>query len=153
MSKIDIYKLDHTGNSVWYYPGDVIVRDTEKVVVSARFTKDDFIFKGMMLKKDDHFIEAYYRTKWYNIFEIYDRDEGYLKGWYCNVTRPAVISRWKISYEDLALDLLVHYGGEAMLLDEDEFELLKLSEAEKKKAWVAVEELRSIFQDQTFRLK
>ena len=153
MSEINIYKLDHTGRSVWYYPGEVLSRDLDKVVVSARFTQARFCFNGMLLKKDDHFIEAYFRKKWYNIFEIYDRDEGHLKGWYCNVTRPAVISRWQISYEDLALDLFVHYCGETMLLDEDEFNNLELAQVEKEKAWTAVEELRSIFKDQTFRLK
>ena len=70
-------------------PAVSFLRDKEKVVIEAKFTKPDFLFNGMVLKKDDTFIEAYYRKKWYNIMEIYDRDDGHLKGWYCNVTRPA----------------------------------------------------------------
>lgn len=153
MDRITIYKLDHLENEVWNYSGKVICRDPEKVVIEARFTKPDFVFKGMLLKKDDLFIEAYYRKKWYNIFEIYDRDDGNLKGWYCNVTCPAKISRWKISYQDLALDVFVHYGGESMLLDEDEFEDLTLTEHEKVSAWNAVRELQELLADQKFRLQ
>jgi predicted RNA-binding protein associated with RNAse of E/G family len=145
--------LDHAGRAVWKYPGEVLLRDPEKVVVKARFTKNDFVFNGMLLKKDDLFLEAYYRKKWYNIYEIYDRDDGLLKGWYCNITRPPVVNRWKISYQDLALDLLVHYHGESMLLDEDEFKEIGLAADEFECAWNAVREVQRILSDQEFRLK
>jgi predicted RNA-binding protein associated with RNAse of E/G family len=152
LQKLIVYKLDHTGREVWNYPGKVIIRDKDKVVIEARFTKPDFVFNGMVLKQNDKFIEAYFRKKWYNIFEIYDRDDGRLKGWYCNITRPARFSRWKIAYQDLALDLLVHYQGSSILLDEDEFAGLGLPGQEIKQAWTAVTELRNIFKDQKFRL-
>jgi protein associated with RNAse G/E len=152
LQKLIVYKLDHTGREVWNYPGKVIIRDKDKVVIEARFTKSDFVFNGMVLKQNDKFIEAYFRKKWYNIFEIYDRDDGHLKGWYCNITRPAEFSRWKIAYQDLALDLLVHYQGSSILLDEDEFAELDLPEQEIKQAWIAVSELRNKFKDQKFRL-
>lgn len=153
MDKITIYKLDHLERDVWNYSGEVLFRDPEKVVVQARFTKADFIFNGMLLKKDDYFVEAYYRKKWYNIFEIYDRDDDHLKGWYCNVTRPADIARWKISYQDLALDVFVHFGGESMLLDQDEFKELNLQAPDQEKAWSAVRELQGLLVDQKFRLR
>jgi uncharacterized protein len=153
VDSITIHKLDHDGIEVWNYPGEVIQRDREKVVVKARFTKNDFVFNGMILKKDDLFIEAYYRMKWYNIYEIYDRDDGLLKGWYCNITRPPEINRWKISYQDLALDVLVHFRGESMLLDEDEFSNLDLAAEEIKNAWNAVRDVQMILSDQRFRLK
>lgn len=153
MDSITIYKLDHHGHAVWNYPGRVILRDPEKVVVEASFTKNDFVFNGMMLKKDDLFLEAYYRNKWYNIYEIYDRDDGLLKGWYCNITRPPEINRWKISYQDLGLDLLVHYRGESILLDEDEFKKMGLAADEHESAWNAVREVQRILSDQKFRLK
>jgi predicted RNA-binding protein associated with RNAse of E/G family len=153
LNSITIHKLDHNGTEVWNYPGEVIQRDREKVVVKARFTKDDFVFNGMLLKKDDLFLEAYYRLKWYNIYEIYDRDDGLLKGWYCNITRPPVINRWKITYQDLALDLLVHFHGESILLDEDEFKEIGLTTIEVENAWNAVREVQRILSDQRFRLK
>lgn len=152
MQKIKIYKLDHSGREVWNYSGTILERDQGKVIVDTIFDKPDFVFNGMILKKGDPFIEAYYRNKWYNIMEIYDRDDGHLKGWYCNITRPAVISRWKISYQDLALDLLVHYNGSSMLLDEDEFHKLDLLTQDVEQAWKAIAELQSLFNDNNFRL-
>ena len=152
MQRVIVTKLDHIGREVWNYPGNVLSRERDKVVIEAKFTKADFLFNGMELKKDDTFIEAYFRKKWYNIMEIYDRDDGHLKGWYCNVTRPAVISRWKIAYQDLALDLLVHYQGTSQLLDEDEFAELHLPANEAIQAWSAVSELKDIFKDPGFRL-
>lgn len=152
MQKIIVTKLDHTGREVWSYPGIVIQRDREKVIIEAKFTRSDFVFNGMELKLNDTFIEAYYRKKWYNIMEIHDRDDGHLKGWYCNVTRPADFSRWKIEYQDIALDLLVHHNGPIQLLDEDEFGEMNLPDREVEQAWSAVSELRTIFKDRLFRL-
>lgn len=98
-------------------------------------------------------MEAYYRKKWYNIMEIYDRDDSRLKGWYCNVTMPPTISRWQVSYRDLALDLLVHAGGGQMVLDEDEFDALRLPGWQAEAAWQAMDELKHLFEDPAFRLR
>ena len=67
----------------------------------------------------------YYTDRWYNIFEIYDRDDGQIKGWYCNIGKPAVIEDGVVSYVDLALDLWVSADGKQTILDEDEFEELE----------------------------
>jgi protein associated with RNAse G/E len=145
MDKINVIKLTSTGEEVWRYPGEVVVRNSEQVVITARFSKDDFLFHGMMLKKDDLFYEAYFRKKWYNIFEIYDRDDGRLKGWYCNISAPASFSRWSISYRDLALDLLVFPDGRQMVLDEDEFEMEITDQAVRRHALEALNELKQVF--------
>jgi protein associated with RNAse G/E len=100
------------------------------------------------------FYEIYLRDKWYNIFEIYDRDDGKLKGWYCNVTYPAWIRRWDIVYRDLALDLLVFHDGTQKVLDVDEFEAIDIPTADRKQALKALDELKAIFQQPTdFRLQ
>jgi hypothetical protein len=41
----------------------------------------------MLLKQRDRFLELYLFDRYFNIYEIYDRDTGILKGWYCNITR------------------------------------------------------------------
>lgn len=47
---------------------------------------------------------------------------GELKGWYCDVTRPAVVRDGELVVEDLDLDLWVSADRSAVLrLDEDEF--------------------------------
>lgn len=48
---ITIIKQDARGKEVWRYPGEVLDRTAEKILVSARFTRDDFEFNGVPLKK------------------------------------------------------------------------------------------------------
>ena len=47
-------------------------------------------------------METFYSDRWYNIFEIYDRDDDQFKGWYCNIGKPAMIEDDFVSYVDLA---------------------------------------------------
>jgi len=85
-------------------------------------------FMDVVLKKGDRFVEHYYADRWYNIFAVYDRDDGQIKGWYCYIGKPAVIDDGVVSYVDLALDLWVSVNGKQTVLDEDEFEKLDLNE-------------------------
>ena len=80
--------------------------------------------------------------RWYNIFEIRASD-GALKGWYCNITRPAHIGPDEVKAEDLALDLWVAPGGDMQVLDEDEFAALSLSPVERETARKALAELQA----------
>jgi protein associated with RNAse G/E len=50
-----------------------------------------------------------------------------------------------VSYIDLALDLWVSADGEQSVLDEDEFEELKLSEELRTGALKGLDELKSLF--------
>jgi hypothetical protein len=104
------------------------------------------LFHDILLKQGDKFVEIYLTDRWYNIFEIYDRDDHRLKGWYCNVTMPCQFLDQQISYIDLALDLLVYPGGDQLVLDEDEFEALELNESQRSGALTALAELRHLFQ-------
>ena len=105
-----------------------------------------------MLKQNDRFVETFYTNRWYNIFEIHDRDDDSLKGWYCNVGYPAI---WDapdvISYVDLALDLWVTPVGVQTVLDEDEFGALELDELTRTRALNALAELRTIFEQDQLR--
>ena len=80
------------------------------------------------LKRNDRFVETFYSDRWYNIFEIYDRDDDHFKGWYCNIGKPAIIEDDFVSYVDLALDLWVSADGTQTVLDEDELEELNLDD-------------------------
>ncbi len=142
---LTVIKLNADEKEVWRYSGEVIEKTENRVVIEARFNKDDFAFNGILLKRNDRFVETYYTDRWYNIFEIYDRDDGLRKGWYCNVTKPAQFEDGKISYVDLALDLLVFPDGTQLVLDEDEFEALDMEESVKLKALQGLEELKAFF--------
>ncbi|MBE9508279.1 MAG: DUF402 domain-containing protein, partial [Chloroflexi bacterium] len=81
------------------------------------------------------------------IFEIHGGD-GRLKGWYCNITRPARIDAREVAAEDLALDLWVAPDGECRVLDEDEFAALPLTPVEREAAQQALAELQAMVKQQ-----
>jgi predicted RNA-binding protein associated with RNAse of E/G family len=101
---------------------------------------------GVTLRRGDRFVETYYSNRGYNIFEIYDREDGALKGYYCNVTRPARFADGRVEYEDLFLDLWVGADGAQTILDEDEFLAADLDEAARRAARDALKELQLLFE-------
>ena len=129
----------------WQYEGVALSRAENAVTLEALFNRDDMPFMDIMLKRNDRFVETFYSDRWYNIFEIYDRDDGKPKGWYCNVCRPAVLTDGAVSYVDLALDLWVSADGKQTVLDEDEFDVLPLNDSEREKALNALTELQRLF--------
>ena len=143
--KIKVQKKNLNGKVMHEYEGDLLHRNENSVTLEALFTREDMPFMEVTFKKNDRFIEYYYADRWYNIFEIYDRDDGKLKGWYCNIGMPAVIENGVISYVDLALDLWVSTNGNQTVLDEDEFEGLGLNDALRVGALKGLEELKQLF--------
>ena len=144
-NQVDVIKLNPRGEETWRYPGKILARGEKAVLLEAYFNRVDRMFHGIFLRLGDRFVEAYFSQRGYNIFAMYDVDDGQLKGWYCNVTRPAVFQDGQISYVDLALDLLVYPDGSSLVLDEDEFAELKLSPEEAQFAWYSLAELKALF--------
>ena len=144
--RIKIQKKNPKGEIVYEYEGDLIERDETSITLKALFTREDMPFMNVVFKKNDLFVEYYYADRWYNIFEIHDREDGLIKGWYCNIGQPAVIEDEVVSYIDLALDLWVSVNGDQTVLDEDEFENLDLSEELRTGALQGLEDLKQLFQ-------
>ncbi len=144
MDEVTVIKLNERGEETWRYSGIFLERSDRGVLIEARFNREDVPFHGVLLRQGDLFVEAYYRDRWYNIFEIHDRDTMETKGWYCNVTCPAQIADGEIRYVDLALDLLVYPDGRQLVLDEDEFEQLEINDATRSHALAAISELQSL---------
>lgn len=145
-SPITVIKRDIQGQEVWRYSGQILRKQATCLVLEARFNRPDTEFMGELLKQGDRFVETYYTDRWYNKFEIYDRDDDRLKGWYCNVCKPAVVEAPDvISYVDLALDLWVAPDGSQTIMDEDEFDALVLDAQTRSRARSALEELQSSF--------
>jgi hypothetical protein len=142
-----IIKENDLGEETWRYEGALIAMNAEAVLLDARFNRDDFMFNGIPFCRGDRFIEAYYRTRWFNIFEIYQGETDQLKGWYCNVTYPAEIREGLIRYRDLALDVLIFPDQHSLILDEEEFEALQLPAEIKQKARKIPEELLLLFSE------
>lgn len=143
--KVIAQKLDVAGKVLIEYEGEELRRDEKSIVIEALFTRDDMPFMDVVFKKGDRFVEYYYSDRWYNIFEIYDRDDRRIKGWYCNVGMPAVIEDGLVSYVDLALDLWVSADGQQTVLDEDEFEALGLNTKLRNSALQGLSELKQHF--------
>ena len=126
--KIKVQKKNPAGEVTYEYEGVLLSRDGNSITLEALFNREDMPFMDVVLKKGDRFVEHYYTDRWYNIFAVYDRDDGQIKGWYCNIGKPAVIDDGVVSYVDLALDLWVSVNGKQTVLDEAEFEKLDLNE-------------------------
>jgi predicted RNA-binding protein associated with RNAse of E/G family len=126
---------------VWRYPGRVLARDAHTIRLEGFYNRDNTPVGDAVFKRGDRLVETFYSDRWYNVFAVYDRDDGALKGWYCNVTRPATITDDLVSSDDLALDVWVSPDGAVTVLDEAEFAVLELSEPERAAAQHALRQL------------
>jgi hypothetical protein len=145
MTDITVLKRGLDGEVTWQYEGRVLERASNCVVLEAFFDRDDMPFMDVVLKRGDRFVERFCSDRWYNIFEIYDRDDGEFKGWYCNIGYPAVLDKDTVSYIDLALDLWVAADRTQTVLDEDEFLELSIDVMTRAQAVTALEELKERF--------
>ena len=143
-SKVVVVKMNIQHEETWRYEGRILARDANSLLIQAFFNRDDLPFHGVTLKRNDRFIERYYDDRWYNIFEIHDREDDHLKAWYCNVTTPAEFTPGKIAYVDLALDVLSYPDGQYLVLDRDEFAALPLDKETRKNACQALDELENL---------
>jgi hypothetical protein len=145
--RIKVQKKNPAGELMYEYEGEVLRREEHSIVLEALFDRADMPFMDVVFKTGDVFIEYYYTDRWYNIFTIMDREDGKIKGWYCNVGKPAIIEDGVVSYVDLALDLWVSTSGKQTVLDEDEFEKLGLSKELRVSALTGLNELQTLFKN------
>ncbi|GAA3142429.1 DUF402 domain-containing protein [Streptomyces rectiviolaceus] len=119
--RVDVI-LMKAGRTKIRYPAEVVTDDGTVVTVRAPWAADgvrDFGF--VRFEPGDVFTEHYWRDRWYAVKEV-RTSTGVLKGWYCDVTRPAVRDGATLTVEDLDLDLWCSANGETVIrLDEDEF--------------------------------
>ena len=140
-----VIKNDSLGNKVWEYSAVIQEQTESAVLLRAHFNRDDLLFNGILFNKGDIFLELYPLNRWFNIYQIHDKKDNTIKGWYCNVTRPPKITSDQIAYDDLALDLLVYPDRKMLVLDEDEFSDLSLSSKEIGQAQAGLLQLQDIY--------
>jgi hypothetical protein len=143
--RIKVQKKNPAGEVTYEYEGTLLNRDEHSITLEALFDRADMPFMDTVFKKGDRFVEYYYTDRWYNIFTIHDSEDGHVKGWYCNIGKPAVIEDSVVSYVDLALDLWVSVDGTQTVLDEDEFEKLDLNEELRTSALKGLVEAKQLF--------
>lgn len=147
MNPVTVIKRNIAGDETWRYHGEVTRREGNTIHLEATFNGKDTELMGIVIQQGDPFKEVYFTDRWYNIFEIHDRDDHNLKGWYCNIGFPVVEEgNGIISYIDLGLDLWVAPDGTQTVLDEDEFAALELDPVIRNKALSALEEIQSLFE-------
>ncbi len=133
-----VCKRDAAGREVYRYPAWVLWRGVHSLTVAAVFQMGPMVVGGLRLARGDCFVETYYANRWYNIFAVYARENGRLRGWYVNIGEPLEVSPQGVGYRDLALDLVVLPDGRQVVLDADEFGALTLAAAERRRALAAL---------------
>jgi protein associated with RNAse G/E len=130
-SPIRVRKLRPDGSQAFAWDGVVLRCDAGEIVLRAHFNVDLVDLGPTTFRRGDEFIEFYYFDRPYNVFQVSTPD-GTLKGWYANVGLPAELEAavGELRYVDLALDIWTHPNGEFVVLDQDEFEVLKAAYAE-----------------------
>ncbi|MBD0838083.1 DUF402 domain-containing protein [Streptomyces sp. TRM68416] len=127
------------------YPAELLADDGTRVTVRAPWAGEgvrDFGF--VRFEPGDVFVEYYWRDRWYAVKEVRAGD-GTLKGWYCDITRPATLSGTELVVEDLDLDLWRSAEGtDVRRLDEDEFEESNLLETDPEAASAAMTALNTL---------
>jgi predicted RNA-binding protein associated with RNAse of E/G family len=147
---IAVIKRNLTGEDTWRYTSLILRREPGALILpsrccaEARFNRPDTPFQGILLKENARFVGTYFTDRWYNIYEIHDRDR--IKGWYCSIGQPAILEADdRFSYVDLALDLWVTPDCQQVVLDEDAIVNLDLDPNTRSRAQKALEELRLRF--------
>ncbi|CAM5385594.1 hypothetical protein SAVIM338S_01766 [Streptomyces avidinii] len=139
--------LTKAGRTKISYPAEPVADTGTRITVRAPWAAGgvrDFGF--VRFEPGDVFTEHFWRDRWYAVKEV-RTGGGVLKGWYCDVTRPAVVSvpDGTILVEDLDLDLWVSADGTTVLrLDEDEFAESGLAAADPEAAAEAVRALDAL---------
>jgi hypothetical protein len=130
--------LVKAGRTKIRYEAELLTDDGTHVAVRAPWAgKGVRDFGFVRFEPGDVFTEHYWRDRWYAVKEVRTAD-GTLKGWYCDITRPAALDGAELVVEDLDLDLWVSADGQEVLrLDEDEFEESGLAQRDPEAASAA----------------
>lgn len=144
MTAFTVIKRDARGNELLSYQGALLEIGADFVCIEAKFALPDRDLGYVALRRGDVWREWFYRERWYNIFRVQDGARGRLKGWYCNITRPAQFGTDWVAADDLCLDVFVYPDGRTLILDEAEFAALALPDTERAAARRAVQQIQQL---------
>lgn len=139
---ITIFKQNHLGEPAFHWEGELIAENAAFRLVRARFSGADAVpVDKVVFLKGDLMLERYYSDRWYNLFEVHQGLSDRVKCWYINLSQPAQFTPSGIIWNDLALDLVVYPDGKYRLLDEDEFNALRLEPEVRKRCLDTIQEI------------
>ena len=125
---VTIVKQDLNGVETARYPGTVIGdADTGSWrTMEAHWTMKDVTEGGLTFATGDMLHERFSPRHPFNAFAVTD-PAGAFKGWYANVTWPALLRQERdeliLTWRDLVLDVVILPDGTITCLDEEEFDL------------------------------
>ena len=147
MPSITVHLLKPGKGTTITYQGELLLQTPREIKILAIWDRPTLDLGYIQFETGDNFYEYYYTERWYNVFEIRSA-AGRLKGWYCNVTRPATFDGSTITSEDLELDLFVSPDRTSFeRLDLDEFEARDFARSEpatNAAALAALDELEAL---------
>ena len=139
---ITVFKQNSHGEPVFNWNGELVSETPTCRMVDARFSGADAVpVDKVTFLKGDLMLERYYTDRWYNLFEVHEGLSDQVKCWYINLSHPAQFGSDIITWQDLALDLVVYPDGEYRLLDIEEFDALQLDPELRTRCLRTVEEI------------
>lgn len=130
--------------AVVVFHGDLLHHHGGHLLIEARWERPRLDLGYVVFETGDRFLEHYFTDRWYNIYELRST-QRVLKGWYCNITRPASFDGSVIVSEDLEIDLFVPPGrGQPLVLDMDEFEARGFAQHDPQAASMALAALSEL---------
>ena len=141
---LTVFKQNHLGKPVFSWKGELLTESPTCRLVRAYFSGAEAVpVDKVTFRKGDLMLERYYTDRWYNLFEVHEGLSDQVKCWYINLSYPALFNTESITWQDLALDLVVYPSGEYRLLDEDEFDDLLIEPEVRKTCLETVQEILS----------
>jgi hypothetical protein len=144
MVAVTIIKRDAWGQEILRYQGTLRRRWPTALCLDATYRGPPADLGLFTLEDGDHMAEWFSSEHWFNVFHIQRGVGGAVLGWYCNITRPAIIDSLCVRADDLALDLVVAADGRTRVLDAEEFTALGLPPHEATAARTAMAVLRRL---------
>jgi predicted RNA-binding protein associated with RNAse of E/G family len=123
--ELTVVKWSPEGDEVTRYPGWVIEEGAPApwVAVRANWVTKVVEMDGLRFVPGDRLHEFFSPKHPYNLFSVWS-PQGILRGWYANVTHPAMLDPstepWTLIWHDLYLDLIGLPDGTMAIRDEDE---------------------------------
>jgi predicted RNA-binding protein associated with RNAse of E/G family len=122
---VTIIKADADGAEVTRDDGHVrrVHSADHWIEAEAVWSHGNVALAGLRFVPGDHLLEYFSPVLPYNVFTVFAPD-GALRGWYANVSHPALLrengDKLELTWRDLYLDLIGLPDGTHITLDEDE---------------------------------
>lgn len=125
--RLTIVKLDPVGRAVARYSGLRVPASPGWIAVIAEWTSGPVASGPLQFESGDRLFEYFSVVEPLNAFALYTAD-GRFKGWYANVSCPALFVEGELWWRDLYIDVIADAAGNVTVLDEEELESSGLQE-------------------------